>query len=366
LVRNGLYVDLVGPANLSVQGERMSDFSCGLARVFRGGRYGFVDTEGKFVVPPSFEDALDFTEGLCAVKVSGRWGFIDRRGTMAIRPQFHGVRPFSEGKAAASLGEKWGFIDHAGKRVIPFRYANALSFRDSMAGVYVVSRSTTGTGSARRMRQRAGWGFIDATGRTIVKPIFDGVRSFSDGLAAVAHASAEYHQMLSAQGLRDTITDHRAGGGDAWGYVDRQGSQVIDCKFGYTGDFRGGLAPARNGAAFPPRAQAFPLGYINRSGDFVIQPKFDFAREFHEGLAAVAIEQEQEIIWNGEPRKFPFRFWGYIDIHGKSVVRHKYLFAEDFRDGHALVTEYKKRADQGEVRALLNKEGRSVWSMEFD
>ena len=40
---------------------------------------------------------------------------------------------FSEGMAAVKLDGKWGFIDSTGNVAIPLKYADAMSFHDSIA-----------------------------------------------------------------------------------------------------------------------------------------------------------------------------------------------------------------------------------------
>ena len=51
------------------------------------GKYGYIDTSGKMIIPPQFEIAEDFSEGLSWVRSWGggpNFGFIDRTGKMVI------------------------------------------------------------------------------------------------------------------------------------------------------------------------------------------------------------------------------------------------------------------------------------------
>ena len=49
--------------------DDIGDFSEGLARVCREGKYGFVDKTGREVVSCQYDDAGDFSEGLARVEV---------------------------------------------------------------------------------------------------------------------------------------------------------------------------------------------------------------------------------------------------------------------------------------------------------
>ena len=50
-------------------------------------------------------------------KTGGKWGFIDRKGNWLINPQFDAVSPFRNGLAQVTLGGIRGYINTAGKYV---------------------------------------------------------------------------------------------------------------------------------------------------------------------------------------------------------------------------------------------------------
>ena len=47
--------------------------------------YGYIDTQGKLVVPGPFTWATDFRGGLAQVEEDGRYGYIDRDGKYVWR-----------------------------------------------------------------------------------------------------------------------------------------------------------------------------------------------------------------------------------------------------------------------------------------
>jgi len=84
----------------------------------KAGKYGFIDLNGKIIIPATFDEATHFGEGLAGVRVGEQWGFVNKSGEMVIQPQFDDVGVFSEGAASIALKGKWGFIDRKGKVLI--------------------------------------------------------------------------------------------------------------------------------------------------------------------------------------------------------------------------------------------------------
>lgn len=78
----------------------------GYAAVCRGGKWGFVDTDGELALDYAYEDAESFSNGLAAVCIDGKWGYIDTEGNMIITPRFSAATHFSKaGTAAVQIEE---------------------------------------------------------------------------------------------------------------------------------------------------------------------------------------------------------------------------------------------------------------------
>jgi hypothetical protein len=80
-------------------------------------------------------DRLGPPDGLLAITVNGKQGFIDLNGRIVIPPTFDNVWQFSEGLASAWQNGLVGFIDRSGKFVIPPRYQYGKAFHDGLAEV---------------------------------------------------------------------------------------------------------------------------------------------------------------------------------------------------------------------------------------
>ena len=127
-------------------------FKEGLAQVKIDGKMGYIDKSGTMVIEPRFEDDQfqsdpdekpvfigEFVEGLAAVRhalgleqVAG-WGFIDTTGRFVIPPVYTDAFMFSEGLARVMDEGQWGYVDPSGELVIAAKYSEASEFEEGLA-----------------------------------------------------------------------------------------------------------------------------------------------------------------------------------------------------------------------------------------
>ncbi|QSJ18213.1 WG repeat-containing protein [Nostoc sp. UHCC 0702] len=62
------------------------------------------------IICHNLENRYSFSEGLASVMIKDKWGYIDKEGKSVIPPQFTRVSKFSEGLAAVCNNEKCGYI----------------------------------------------------------------------------------------------------------------------------------------------------------------------------------------------------------------------------------------------------------------
>jgi tetratricopeptide (TPR) repeat protein len=81
------------------------------AAVKQNGKWGFVNTAGKLVISPSYDDARSFSNGLAAVEKDGKWGFIDENNKMVLKPEFDGAMDMSNsGTAFVKKNTIWSLL----------------------------------------------------------------------------------------------------------------------------------------------------------------------------------------------------------------------------------------------------------------
>ena len=172
-------------------------FTDGLAAVKQDGLWGYINTEGQYVLPPQYEDAFLFSDQVAAVKKGGKWGFINRSGKFLIEPKYDDAAIFRQGLAAVKWEGRWGFVDKTGEMVIPPRWEQVYFFQDNRCGVRVDGK----------------WGYLDRSGHLVVPPKYDEVLAFSEGLAAV-----------NVGGRREK--DRFEGG--TWSFINPEGRPMIE------------------------------------------------------------------------------------------------------------------------------------------
>lgn len=132
----------------------LSHFASGRAVVAcqSGGvrRMGFIDVQGRLAIPCVYPDAKPFSQGLAAVYGRTGWGYIDTTGRWRIPPRLSfPPGEFAEGLAAARHPARTtetlqrhedarvGYLDREGKWRIPPRFAAGGSFVNGSAVVAI-------------------------------------------------------------------------------------------------------------------------------------------------------------------------------------------------------------------------------------
>jgi hypothetical protein len=272
------------------------------------GKWGYIDKTRTFVIPAQFDEARDFFEGLASVRTGDKYGYIDKTGTFVIPAQFESASFFKEGLAGVRIDRKWGYIDKTGTFVIPAKFEYVYEFEEGLACV----------------ETRGKYGWIDKTGNFVIPALFDGVSlvpRFYEGLAVVAISSdAQPNRIEDAIGVdlaTGKVKDVTFGVQiDSpylqnvepplkYGYIDRHGQKVIECRFDDARGFQEGIASVKIRGKW---------GGIDKTGKLIIPSDFDEPFWFSDGLARVRISKK----------------WGWIDRTGKFIIPSQFDDARDF------------------------------------
>ncbi len=257
------------PANWS----GMKHYSNGLARVKdkKTRMYGYVDVNGKQVVPFKYNGAKDFSEGLAKVEIKDSKGdylrgYINTKGEMVIQPDKWMKGDFSDGLASIRTEKDgnfvYGFIDTKGKIVIKPKYRKVGSFGEGLAFV----------------KENGKIKIIDKSGKTKVAYNFkvgeyDKMPKFSHGFANLYYS----WKLPSGTG----------------GFVDKNGKQAF-AKL----DIYSVKEHFSEGRAWVRLKGSKDIVLIDTSGEVYIKiAKVKDAMEFKNGLSAVILKKEKNIYY---------------------------------------------------------------------
>jgi hypothetical protein len=149
----------------------VDDCICGLSKVKKDGKVGYVDKDGKVVINLEYTDGLTFNLGIVAVRNKDyKWQYLDSTGKAITAPLFEDAMSFEDSAALVFKDGQYGYINTVGELFIPFQYKNARSFSEGLAP------ATNAKGF---------WGYIDKKGNWIIKPQYDFADNFAGKEARV-------------------------------------------------------------------------------------------------------------------------------------------------------------------------------------
>ncbi len=183
-------------------------------------------------------------------------------------------------------------------------------------------------------------GYINRQGTVVIEP----------RLEFEGNSGGEFHNGL----LRDL-----SGKGQ---FLDRSGKVVAGENLGSEQKFSEGLAVRRVGEK---------VGYVGRDGKFVIEPRFSYGSEFRDGMAKVLIEGDclmfsneeachlPTVVGNSLRKGLPHCRFEYIDKSGVVVTNGQFEMAGSFSAGLAPVRV-------GELWGFINKSGALEIEAQFE
>lgn len=262
--------------------------------VYENDKMGFINAEGKEIIPCKYIGSECFTEGLASVcKYDSDvevYGFINKKGEAVIPLKFRqaGTSSFHNGLARAKVAGKTVLINTKGETVFKTTKGNIQGHNHGL--VLLITKPN-----------RKGWGWVNFKDEFVINPVYDHANNFTD----------EGYAIVEKNGLK--------------GLIDTTGKLVLDFKYetiyaDYTEDgYYMGVYPsnepkslfesekdyfdanfnlintsqylyissAENSTLLPFYDKSEKIGYLNRQFEQVIPARYTKAEAFSEGLAWV-------------------------------------------------------------------------------
>lgn len=209
-----------------------------------------------------------------------KWGYIDNKGAFIIKPQYDNARDFQEnGLAVVENKELSGIIDNSGKYIVEPKYGSITAFSEGLAEVEDVDGFKVIDENGKEITSKAygyisayknsrtffeisapngitHYGYLDKEGKEVIPPKYESASDFNNE-KAVVKVSDNYYALITPNG--NTLHSY---------------------KFSFVGNLGDGLLPFK-------KQQDGKLGYINEAGAIIIPPKYGEAQPFKAERAVV-------------------------------------------------------------------------------
>lgn len=101
------------------------------------GKYGFVDSDEDWIIPPKFDKVWEFKDGIALVLEGDKYGYIKKDGSYLIEPKYEDADSFSNGFASFKEDGKYGFIRTDGSVYVKPMFDKSSYFDETYAPVEV-------------------------------------------------------------------------------------------------------------------------------------------------------------------------------------------------------------------------------------
>ncbi len=103
-----------------------------------GIKWGLIDRNGREIVECKYDEETyipPLDEGIVSMHWNGKYGYVNIEGREIVPPQYDYTHEFSEGYGAVRLNGKYGYVDQLGQEVTAIAYDHALDVSDGLAVV---------------------------------------------------------------------------------------------------------------------------------------------------------------------------------------------------------------------------------------
>jgi hypothetical protein len=218
-----------------------------LTNTKHGSFYGYINSDGKFIISPTFSSATNFNENKLAIVCKyDHCGVINTNGEYVVQPVYDSIEPFVESRAVYVQGDVMGVIDEFGNIITKKPYTFVDSYSDSLA---LVSTKTP-TGEYL-------YGYIDRDGNEVIPSNYVEGSDFKNNYALVKDRNGTY-KVIDKRGVVFTTFPYK--------FIDNYNENVFTFS-----ETLGGL-----------------IGYVDIYGRVLIKPKYTSASPVKDGYMVVS------------------------------------------------------------------------------
>jgi hypothetical protein len=235
-----------------------------------GSKWGYINSKGKFVLKPIYEEAGDFQDGVAIVRLKGLSGVIDFNGYYIVKPKYETIHPFSEGRATVMDQQGYKVIDESGKELTSKAYSYIGDYKEGRVLFSITDEK------GKRL-----YGFLNRRGKEVIPASYQSATDFKGGKSVVELKNRSY------------------------ALINLTGKVLQMYNFAFVGDYGEGFLTFQQN-------EGGVYGFINEQGKVMIEPRFRWAQPFQDGCAVVTISEGDH------------DFSGLIDKKGQYILKPNY------------------------------------------
>lgn len=309
----------------------------GHAVVEVNGKYGLIDTLGKYVIPSGYDYVYSFSNGYATVYKDGKFGVVNQKGNLVIPFEYEFISAFGKGgRADAVKGNKWGVINTANTEILPFQYLIARTDDKNYTRVFLND-----------------WGYLDPAGKAALDGSYQALSHEDNGY--IVGITTTLKKVLMNSKLKNVLPDdlafyslNKSGNacivkkGNQYGLYDLASQKLIlPAEFKYL-HFNGSMVVVEqsNGAYY----------FTDIKGNKLFGKEFQFVTEFKDYSGFAEVKQNNK--------------WGLMDKNGNFILKCEMGNADDINI-HVDVITNRISARKGSGWGMTDLNGNLVLPFQY-
>lgn len=257
---------ITGKVILSPRYDRIWKPKNGLAVAKKADKYGFIDRNGKVVIPFKYEGVYDFNHKFpyTAAQKDKKFGFIDKRGWQVIPFEYDHVSPFyGEGYSLVKKEGKYGYISVKGNEIIPIIY-------DSLS-------TQPQEGSFVFAKKDGKYGVLNFFGKELIPFEYDYLRTWEERSVFDEYYDYNYASdfLEPSRGFALLVKKN-----EKYGILHTRGEVILPVEYTSIGNFRERYYPEREvideeRIRYAELKKNDKMGIMNAQGEILIPCEYD-------------------------------------------------------------------------------------------
>lgn len=124
------------------------------------GRFGFIDTSGKWIVQPKYDSLIGYYNGYAWIFKKGKKGLVDGMGNIILKTKYDDIGFVEDSMVDVTRRKKYIFYNLSKKKFVGNHFEESLEYNNGIVAI---------------MNSRKQWGFMNKEGKIVIPFQFDDV-----------------------------------------------------------------------------------------------------------------------------------------------------------------------------------------------